>query len=105
MLTGQICERATGGRELSDPGTGRQCSRSRIIPGMTVVPGHHDAVRELRPVSRARFLFTGKRRQPDILIAGIFSEAPQVGIKGFCGVHAAAWGRAGFEGAVGAGRK
>ena len=72
---------------------------------MAVVAGHHDAVRELRPVPRARFLSAGERRQLDILIAGVFSETPQVGLKGFCGVHAAAWGRAGFEGAVGAGRK
>jgi len=68
-------------------------------------PGHHDAVREFRPVPRARFLFAGERWQPDILIAGIFSKAPQVGVKGFCGVHAGEWGRAGFEEVVGAGRK
>jgi len=72
---------------------------------MAVVPGYPDAVRELRPVPRARFLFAGERRQADILIAGTFSEAPQVGVKGFCGIHAAAWGWAGFEGALGAGRK
>ena len=62
---------------------------------MAVVPGHHDAVRELRPVPRARFLFAGERRELDILVAGIFGEAPQAGVKGFCGVHAGEWGRAG----------
>jgi len=53
---------------------------------MAVIPRHHDAVRELRPVPRARFLFTGERLELDILVAGIFSEAPQVGVGGFCGV-------------------
>jgi len=64
---------------------------------MAVVPGHHDAVRELRPVPRARLLFAGERRQLDIIVAGIFSEAPQVGVGGFCGVHAGEWGRGGSE--------
>ena len=72
---------------------------------MTVVLGHHDAMRELDTVPRARFLFAGERRQPDILIAGIFSETPQAGIKGFYRVHGAAWGRAGYEEAVWAGLK
>lgn len=70
---------------------------------MAVIAGHHDAVRELRPVPRARFLFVGEGRQPDILIARIFSETPQAGIKGFWRIHAALWERAGFEGVVGAG--
>jgi len=72
---------------------------------MAVIPGHHHAVRELRPVTRARFLFAGERLELDILVAGIFGEAPQVCVKGFCGVHAGEWGRAGYEEAVWAGRK
>ena len=40
--------------------------------------GHHDAVRELRPVPRACFLFAGERLELEVLIAGIFGEAPQV---------------------------
>jgi len=56
---------------------------------MAVVPGHPDAIRELRPVPRARFFFAGERLELDILVAGIFSEAPQVGvIEGICRVHA-----------------
>lgn len=86
-------------------GGGTKCITSRIIPGMTVSAGHHDAVRELRPVPRARFLFAGERRQPDILIAGIFSETPQAGIDSLFRIHAGEWGRAGFEGVVGAGRR
>jgi hypothetical protein len=78
---------------------------SRVIPGMAVPAGHHDAVRELRPVPRARFFFAGERRQPDVVIAGIFSETPELGIKGWCRVHAGTWGRAGFEELVRAGRK
>jgi hypothetical protein len=78
---------------------------SRIIPGMAVVAGHHDAVRELRPVPRARLLFAGERRQAHVLIAGIFSKAPQVRVEGFCGVHAGEWGRAEYEGEVGAGQR
>jgi len=62
---------------------------------VAVIPGHHDAVRELGPVPRARILFAGERLELDILVAGIFSEAPQVCVKGFCGVHADEWGRAG----------
>ena len=62
---------------------------------MAVVPGHHDAVRELRPVPRARFFFAGEQLELDVFVAGIFSEAPQVGVKGFCGVHAGEWGRVG----------
>ena len=89
---------------LSNEG-GLHCNRLRIIPGMAVVPGHHDAVRELRPVSRARAFFAGERLELDIFVAGIFGEAPQVSVKGFCGVHGAAWGRAGYEEAVWAGRK
>jgi hypothetical protein len=49
---------------------------------MAVLPGHHDAVRELRLVPRARFFFAGELRQQDILIAGIFSETPYVGLEG-----------------------
>ena len=62
---------------------------------MAVVTGHHDAVRELRPVPRARLLFAGERLELDILVAGIFGEAPQGAVGGFCGVHAGEWGRAG----------
>jgi hypothetical protein len=61
---------------------------------MAVLAGHHDAVRELPPVPRARFLFAGERFELDKFVAGIFSEAPQVGVRGFCGVHAGEWGRA-----------
>ena len=78
---------------------------SRIIPGMAGDAGHHDAVRELRPVPRACFFFAGERLEPDILVAGIFGEAPQVRVKGFCGLHAGEWGRAGDEEAVWAWRK
>jgi len=70
---------------------------------MAVVPGHHHAVRELRPVSRARLFLAGERFKLDIFVAGIFSEAPQVGVKGFCGVHAGVWGRAGRSAAEGGG--
>ena len=62
---------------------------------MAVLPGHHNALRELRPVPRARFLFAGERLELDVFVAGIFSETPQVCVKGFCGVHAGVWGRAG----------
>ena len=73
---------------------------------MAVVPGHHDAVRELRPVPRARFFSAGERREPDVFVAGIFSEAPQAGIIDGCWrVHVEEWGRAGYEGEEGAGRK
>ena len=72
---------------------------------MAVVPGHHDAVRKLRPVPRALFPFAGERLELEVFVAGVFGEAPQVCVKGFCGVHAGAWGRAGYERAVGAGRK
>jgi hypothetical protein len=71
---------------------------------MAVVAGHHDAVRELRPVPRARFFFAGERRQLDVFVAGIFGEAPQVGVGGFCGVHADKWGRGGSDGGVRAGK-
>ena len=71
---------------------------------MAVVTGHHDAVRELRPVPRARFFFAGERLELDILVAGIFGEAPQVRVGGFCGVHAGEWGRAGRSAAEGGGR-
>ena len=54
---------------------------------MAVPPRHPDAVRELRPVSRARLLPARKRLELNIVIAGIFSEAPQAGVKGFSGVH------------------
>ena len=67
---------------------------SRIIPGMAVVAGHHNAVRELRPVPRARLFLAGERLELEVLVAGIFSEAPQVCVKGFCGGHAGEWGRA-----------
>ena len=81
------------------PGTLRQRkgvpSSSRIIPGMAGGPGHHDAVRELRPVPWARLLFAGERRELDILIAGIFSEAPQVRVNGFCRIHAGELGQVG----------
>jgi hypothetical protein len=30
--------------------------------------------------------FAGERREPDILVAGVFGEAPQVRVKGFYGV-------------------
>ena len=53
---------------------------------MTVVPGHLHAVRKLRPVPRARFFLARERLELDIFVAGVFSEAPQVGVKGFCGV-------------------
>ena len=59
--------------------------------------GHHDAVRELRPVPRARLLLAGERLKLDILVAEIFGEAPQVGVGGFCGVHMAEWGRVGHS--------
>ena len=72
---------------------------------MAVLTGHPDAVRELRPEPRARFFFAGKCRQADVFVAGIFGETPKVGIKGFCRVHAAEWGRTGFEGLEGAGRR
>ena len=73
---------------------------------MAVVPGHPDAIRELRPVPRARFLPAQERREPDIFIAGIFGEAPQAGvIEGICRVHVVEWGRAGYEGDERAGRK
>ena len=79
------------------------CSPSSwIIPGMAVVTGHHDAVRELRPEPRARFPLAGERLELDILVAGIFGEAPQVGVGGFYGVHAGVWGRAGRLAAEGA---
>jgi len=68
---------------------------SRIIPGMAGGPGHHDAVRELRPVPRARFLFAGEGLELYVFVAGIFGEAPQVWVNGVCGVHAGEWGRAG----------
>ena len=70
-------------RTLSDQRGRDEISRSRVIPGMAVGAGHHNALREFRPVPRTRFLFTGERRQLDILVAGIFSETPYVGIKGF----------------------
>ena len=72
---------------------------------MAVIPGHHDAVRELRPVPRACFFFAGERLELDVFVAGIFSEAPQVGVDGICGLHAGEWGRAGDEEAVWAWRK
>ena len=61
------------------------------------------AVRELRPVPRARLLFAGERLELDVLVAGVFGEAPQAGVKGFFRVHAAAWGRAGRSAAAGGG--
>jgi hypothetical protein len=89
----------TGGRVFTSVHDGEPgfSPSSRIFPGMAVVPGHHDAVRELGLVPRVRFLFAGGRRQPDILITGIFSKAPQAGVGGFCGVHAGKWGRAGGD--------
>jgi len=71
---------------------------------MAVVPGHHDAVREFRPVPRARFFFARERLELYVFVAGIFGEAPLVGVKEFCGIHAGEWGRAGYEAAVRAGR-
>ena len=72
---------------------------------MAVPAGHPDAVRELRPVPRARFLSAGERRQADIVAAGIFSKAPQAGIiEGICRVHAGEWGWAGHSAAAGGGR-
>ena len=70
---------------------------------MVVVPGHHDAVRELRPVPRARLLFAGERLELHVFVAGIFGEAPQVGVGGGWGVHAGEWGRAGRSAAEGGG--
>ena len=54
---------------------------------MAVVPGHHDAVREFRPVPRARLFLAGERLELDVFVAGIFGKAPQVRVKGFCGVE------------------
>jgi hypothetical protein len=62
---------------------------------MAVVAGHLHAVRELRTEPRARLLLAGKRLELDVFVAGIFSEARQAGVGGFCGVHAGEWGRAG----------
>ena len=47
---------------------------------MAVPPRHPDAIRELRPVSRARFFPAGERLELHIFIAGIFSETPQAGV-------------------------
>ena len=63
---------------------------------MAVVPGHHHAVRELRPVPRARLFLAGERLELEVLVAGIFGEAPQVGVDGVYGVHAGEWRRAGL---------
>lgn len=59
---------------------------------MAVVAGHLHAVQEPGPVPRACLLLAREWREPGILVAGIFSEASQVCIKGFCGVHAGEWG-------------
>jgi hypothetical protein len=95
----------TGGRVFTSVNDGEPgfSPSSRIIPGMAVGPGHHDAVRELRTEPRARFLLAGERLELDIFVAGIFGKAPQAGVKGFCGVHAGEWGRAGRSVAEGGG--
>jgi hypothetical protein len=54
---------------------------------------------ELRPEPRARLSFAGERRQPDILVAGIFSEAPQVGVKELTNLSLIASAYCGFYGA------
>jgi len=74
---------------------------------MAVPPRYPDAVRELRPVPRARFLLAGERGQADIVIARVFGEAPQVRVlSGIRGVtFAGKWGRAGRSAAAGGGRE
>jgi len=73
------------------------------MPGVAIVPRHLHAVWELFPVPRARFFFARERLEQDVLVAGIFGEAPQAGAGGFCGVHAGAWERAGRSAAEGGG--
>ena len=105
ILRGSVQRRRRAARHVVSNGGGTMCSRSQIIPGKAVVPGHLHAVRELGLVPRARFFFAWEWLELHVFVAGIFGEAPQVCvIDGDCRVHASEWGRAGRSAEEGGGR-